>query len=588
MQSPGGVAVRDMDWETSTSSTGGDGGSSVCSGSACTTTSTSSTESSSVAFKATQMWQELVVGFRDGMPRQRRRVKMKLYDECFTGSEAVQWLHEHLQASGNFGTVSRQQAVKLLQKFQQTNVIKEVRGKYHQFSEDSSRRYSFVTEPGPFNFVEEPSTVGSPLGTRERSSSCSAVVRGECTRESRRGAIRGSTFFGNAHALSKVEEEEEDGAGGKGKRKKARLTLVDTNSGAGKPSPSQVAEIWKELTLTRLLKLIEMPTLDSVLSHDAVDGKNIVQNAVLGLVPRPLRSGTGHGRSHPSRPRAQGPEGCPTDVVTGQPSTFGLESEVLQSLAQYLCALPEPLISTNLYSLHMAVNSLVEEGKPGARDALQLCTLLLPQTNRARIHRVLRAIHKASTNPLLHLSPTQSNHHVMIDTLAVMVLRPQSSLEVSEQDTADARNLVAFMSQHYNHIFKVPDELKQEADKRIRALTNGVETTSGLNETKSFCQRVSQKEYDAQMRTTSQQSISCLLDQITADENMTDREKKQKLKLFQQQYPDIYTKKFGQSTVTTSTSNSSPITASSSSPRMSFTRSWQFHSLRRRSKPTLR
>ena len=43
----------------------------------------------------------------------------------------------------------------------------------------------------------------------------------------------------------------------------------------------------------------------------------------------------------------------------------------------------------------------------------------------------------------------------LIDTLAVVVLRPQSSLEVSEQDTADARNLVAFMSQHYNHIFKV-------------------------------------------------------------------------------------------------------------------------------------
>ena len=54
-------------------------------------------------------WQELVVGFREGMPRQRRRVKMKLYDECFTGSEAVQWLHDHLQTSGSFGTVSRQQ-----------------------------------------------------------------------------------------------------------------------------------------------------------------------------------------------------------------------------------------------------------------------------------------------------------------------------------------------------------------------------------------------------------------------------------------------------------------------------------------------
>lgn len=52
-----------------------------------------------------------------------------------------------------------------------------------------------------------------------------------------------------------------------------------------------------------------------------------------------------------------GPEGCPADVVTGQPKTFGLETEVLQSLVQYLCALPEPLISTDLYGLHMAVNS---------------------------------------------------------------------------------------------------------------------------------------------------------------------------------------------------------------------------------------
>lgn len=54
-------------------------------------------------------WHELVVGFREGMPRHRRRVKMRLYDECFTGSEAVQWLHKYLQNTGSFGTVSKQQ-----------------------------------------------------------------------------------------------------------------------------------------------------------------------------------------------------------------------------------------------------------------------------------------------------------------------------------------------------------------------------------------------------------------------------------------------------------------------------------------------
>lgn len=54
-------------------------------------------------------WQELVVGFRDGMPRQRRRVKMRQYEECFTGSDAVIWLHEYLKASGTFGAVSKDQ-----------------------------------------------------------------------------------------------------------------------------------------------------------------------------------------------------------------------------------------------------------------------------------------------------------------------------------------------------------------------------------------------------------------------------------------------------------------------------------------------
>ena len=52
-----------------------------------------------------------------------------------------------------------------------------------------------------------------------------------------------------------------------------------------------------------------------------------------------------------------GPEGCPADVATGQPQTIALETEVLRSLEQYLCGLPEPLISPKLYGLLMAVYS---------------------------------------------------------------------------------------------------------------------------------------------------------------------------------------------------------------------------------------
>ena len=52
-----------------------------------------------------------------------------------------------------------------------------------------------------------------------------------------------------------------------------------------------------------------------------------------------------------------------------------------------------------------------------------------------------------------------------------------------------------------------------------------------MTEAKTFCQRVSQDEYEAQMKSVSQQSITALLDKIATDENMPDKEKKQKLKV---------------------------------------------------------
>ena len=74
--------------------------------------------------------------------------------------------------------------------------------------------------------------------------SCS--TRGERLRE---GPRRSGAVFTNSYALSKIDEDVEDG---KGVRKKsARLSVMDVNSGTTKPSPSQVADIWKELTLTR-------------------------------------------------------------------------------------------------------------------------------------------------------------------------------------------------------------------------------------------------------------------------------------------------------------------------------------------------
>ena len=124
---------------------------------------------------------------------------------------------------------------------------------------------------------------------------------------------------------------------------------------------------------------------------------------------------------------------------------------------------------------------LVKERKPSAVDALQLCSLLLPQTNRTRLHRVLRLIHKASSNRQLVLSKTKSNREVLLDHFSTIVFKSAThtisplhiaafvksdsstdggsgrgrGMAKSEEERESLKRLVGFMSQHYQQIFKV-------------------------------------------------------------------------------------------------------------------------------------
>ena len=75
-------------------------------------------------------------------------------------------------------------------------------------------------------------------------------MRSYKTKENPRERV-GGAFFANSHALKKISEDTEEERKGGGKRKSPRLSVVDVNSGMIKLSPSQVAEIWKELTLAR-------------------------------------------------------------------------------------------------------------------------------------------------------------------------------------------------------------------------------------------------------------------------------------------------------------------------------------------------
>lgn len=54
----------------------------------------------------------MITNFRAGMPGRRQRVKMRFYDNCFTGSEAVHWLHDYLHTTKLFGAAVTAQQVR--------------------------------------------------------------------------------------------------------------------------------------------------------------------------------------------------------------------------------------------------------------------------------------------------------------------------------------------------------------------------------------------------------------------------------------------------------------------------------------------
>lgn len=93
-------------------------------------------------------WNETIKLFRGGMPLRRHWANFRCYDNSFTGSEAVDYLHELLRHNYNFGPeVTRYQTLQLLRKFLKAHVIEDFKGRHGtEDFEDNGHlyRYAFV------------------------------------------------------------------------------------------------------------------------------------------------------------------------------------------------------------------------------------------------------------------------------------------------------------------------------------------------------------------------------------------------------------------------------------------------------------
>jgi hypothetical protein len=98
-------------------------------------------------FKATAIWNDMVNHLRGNVVVKRRRWKMKSYDDCFQGSEAITVLHNYVKSHPEMRhTVSRAQLRNLCQIFVQKRILESVEDEKGEF-EDGSKLYRFVDLP---------------------------------------------------------------------------------------------------------------------------------------------------------------------------------------------------------------------------------------------------------------------------------------------------------------------------------------------------------------------------------------------------------------------------------------------------------
>ncbi|XP_071510090.1 DEP domain-containing protein 1A-like [Diadema antillarum] len=293
-------------------------------------------------FRATKLWNTIISDFRSGIPLKRHRWRMRHYDNCFTSAEAVDWLHNYLCNSENFGPwVTRQQVVLLLDKFVQSKIIEEIQTSKVAAAEkasfeDNGHLYKFLP-------VSPMKKLRSALASRSsiQSLSPSPKVKKSVARTTQ-GRVTQPLALRDTNVVD-VRPAESSGV----TKELPRCRLI--------PRPlttEQVEEVWKSATLKRLERLLWLSTLDGLLDDSVIVPSDIIHNCTHinrnGVVQLLKKEGDlPHWVLSAMRCLAN----WPSKIDSELPNYPGFERDVFKTVSNYFQNLSEPLITYSRYNL---------------------------------------------------------------------------------------------------------------------------------------------------------------------------------------------------------------------------------------------
>ncbi|KTF98446.1 hypothetical protein cypCar_00002101 [Cyprinus carpio] len=530
-------------------------------------------------YRATKLWNEVTKLFRAGMPLKKHRQHFRVYTNCFTASAAVDWLHELLKNNSNFGPdVTRQQTVQLLKKFLKNHVIEDVKCRWGMEDlEDNSHLYRF-----PSTSPLKPIPNRAPV---LRKKSISMMDRESFFK------FRGSKKF-DKEILENVDPETQESPVGSSSSETEHCREL---------TEDDIQVIWKNVTLTHLQKLVGSGSLEDVLDPAQVNPQFIIYNMtkvnkhgvvsledktddlphwvlsamkclanfMCGYITAPkTQRGKRKSQEEPNCPQpskipyvnaanlfksteclllslirreAFDEADSPMREVFSSKAETKLESHRAQEPVFRVTVLW--FISVTCES-HDVPGLLQPSLERVAIEGLQLCTLLLPPASRRKLQLLLRMISRMSQNvdmPRLH--DIIGTRTLLVQTFSRCVL---SCEEVGDLDELLATRLLSFLMDHHQEVLQVPVYLRNAVEDHISYLKS-LTTYPGSGvamPTYSFCRLISTQEFEEQKLSVSQTALADLLESLIKDKTMSVKEKKKKLKLFQKEYPDIYSRRF--------------------------------------------
>ncbi|XP_041350977.1 DEP domain-containing protein 7-like [Gigantopelta aegis] len=515
-------------------------------------------------FRATQIWNEIIYHLKSRVEVKRRRLKMRSYDNCFTGTDAVDVvLHYLLNDKETFNTeLSREKAIKLCQTLMNKSVFepancRPVDGK-PVFEDSSSKLYRF---PGSLEDDKENKDSDEDLNQSEM---CmfDPVEEAEYLKKSKPLRVN-PAFEPDVSSDSVICNPALIGRSGSVMEElmkisstikcKSAMSLeprrIDTkmtrNSDIQEVSPEVVEETWKEVALAQLLILVEVPFLDGVLGEEKENKKQLRRNLIISNVVAkhtnmPFLGAVDFEDSvmHTAYDCLQCmPKG--TSLLSDESFKQGdaqTKTKLFWKIAKYYSELSEPLLPERFIDLHVAIlNLIMTEHEKNALESLQLDVILLPWSVREELQRLLRFLSAVKKDKSFSLDVQESNKTIVLKVFCDSILKHKLLT------SSVAAEFVLFLLSHHREIFHVPRNIREKVSLRLYKLKHG--DCMPLYES-TYCNRITKEEYQRQSEECTQSSLIEMINSVLDDVNIPLKDKKVRLRQFQKYYPNIYERYF--------------------------------------------